>query len=134
VARPSNSHPTELELEILKILWSEGPLPVSAVREALASGPTKRRCAHTTVITMLNIMVDKGYAKRAQQGGKIYVYDAVAKEKLIKGRMLTDLIDRVFNGSAADLMLNVLEKRDLDEEELRRIRQLINIKAKEAPK
>ena len=130
--RPSKSYPTELELEILKIHWSEGPLPVSAVRSALAEGPAKRRCAHTSVITTLNTMVGKGYLNRRAQG-KAYVYAAQAQEKTTKKRMLADLMHRAFDGSASALVLNLIETGGLDENELKRIRQAID-KSKESSK
>lgn len=130
--RPSKSYPTELELEILKILWSAGPLPVSAVRSALATGPAKRRCAHTSVITTLNTMVEKGYLTRRAEGSA-YIFAAQAKEKSTKKRMLADLMHRAFDGSAAALVLSLIETGGLDENELKRIRQAID-KSKESSK
>jgi|SRR6185295_6332647 len=128
--RPRKSHPTELELEILKILWQQGPLAVSAVRLALEQGPAQRRCAHTSVITTLNIMVDKGYLARSEEG-KAYVYEARAGEMATKRGMLRDLVRRAFDGSAEALLVNLLETGDIDDDELRRIRQVISRKAKE---
>ena len=125
--RPASKHPTELELEILKILWREGPLPVRAVREALAPG---RERAYTSVMTVMNIMVDKGYLSRRKDGAS-YVYRARIGEQATTGRMLSDLVDRAFGGSTAAVMLNLLETSDLDEAELREIRTLLRRKAEE---
>ena len=63
MARPGSEHPTELELEILKVLWSESPLPVREVRQPLQS-TSGRVLAHSSVITMLNIMFRKGFVRR----------------------------------------------------------------------
>lgn len=127
MARPRSPYPTELELEILKVLWRQGPGSVREVREALASS---RELAHTSVMTIMSIMTQKGYLKRTKQAGR-FVYRPNVSEKSTAGRMLRDIVRRAFGGSAAAVMLNLLETADLDEEELKAIRALINRKAKE---
>jgi len=122
MARPASKHPTELELEILKIIWREGPLPVSKVRDELAGF---RDLAVTSVTTVMNIMVRKGYLKKTKEGGT-YVYAARVKEAATARRMLKDVVDRVFDGSAAAVVAGLLETGDLDEAELRRIQDLID--------
>ncbi len=64
MARPSSEHPTELELQILKVLWDSEPMTVREVRDALEE--TGRDLAHTTVITMLGTMVDKGQIEKLE--------------------------------------------------------------------
>ena len=59
MARPRSTHPTELELGILKILWQAGPRTVEEVRETLAVGDRARELTHSSVITVMNIMVKK---------------------------------------------------------------------------
>ena len=122
--RPASRHPTELELEILKILWEQGPLPTRDIRDALASGKAARDLAHTSVITILNIMVDKGYLDRTKSGGA-YTFSPLVKREDVSGGMLDDLVERVFSGSAASLLLSLLERADLDDEEIRRLRAMI---------
>ena len=125
--RHPSSHPTELELEILKILWRDGPQSVRDVRDALEPF---RDLAYTSVMTMMNIMRDKGYLKRTKQGG-CYVYrPCVTRESTLQG-MLGDMVERVFDGSAASLMVNLLETEDIDPDELKELRKRINRKAKE---
>jgi len=127
MARPASRHPTELELEILKILWGSGPLSARSVREALVGF---RDLAHTSVLTIMNIMVEKGYlSRRKQRAG--YVYRPRVSEKATTRRMLSDLVDRAFRGSAAQVMVNLLELGDLDEAEIKRIRQLLKRKSGE---
>lgn len=130
MARPVSRHPTELELEILKILWERGPLPTREVRAALATGEADRDLAHTSVVTILNIMVKKGYLRRTKSGAA-YTFHPLVERDGVSQTMLDDLVDRVFDGSAAHLMLNLLERTDLEADEIRRLRQLITRKAKE---
>ena len=131
--RPASRHPTELELEILKVLWERGPLPTRDIRDAFARGEAARDLAHTSVITMLNIMVDKGYLDRTKSGGA-YTFSPLVKREEVSGSMLDDLVDRVFSGSAASLMLGLLERTDLDDDEIRQLRALIRRKGAEKSK
>jgi predicted transcriptional regulator len=124
MVRPPSEYPTELELEILKILWKKGPLAVREVREELAEGPAQRPLAHTSVITMLNIMVRKRYLRRTRQG-KAYIFQPRVREEDVTRGMLHDLVDRLFEGSAAAAMLKLLETSDIDQQELEKLRQLI---------
>lgn len=127
MARPASKHPTELELRILKILWGHGPAPVRFVRDELQ--PT-RKLAYTSVMTIMNIMVDKGYLTRNKEGPS-YVYHPRVSEKDTTRRMLKDLVNRAFDGSAVAVMVNLLESGDVDEAELRRIREIVDRKSGE---
>jgi predicted transcriptional regulator len=128
MARPGSEHPTELELEILKVLWNESPLPVREVRERLQSAG--RTLAHSSVITMLNIMFRKGLVRR-QKLGKSFLFSPKLQKQAIAGGIVEDVLSRVFEGSASALVLNLLETADLDADELAEIRKLIAKKAKE---
>ena len=127
MARPSSRHPTELELEILKVIWRDGPVSGRQVHDVLAD---TRQLAYTSVLTIMNIMVKKGYLQRTKPGGA-YVYRARITEQTTVRRMLGDLVDRAFAGSAATVMLHLLETADMEPEELKAVRQLINRKVKE---
>lgn len=122
MARPSSKHPTELELEILKIIWREGPLAVREVRDLLAE---KRDLAYTSVMTIMNIMTRKGYLKRTKQG-RGFTYEAKISKQATSRGMLSDVVNRVFGGSAMAAMLNLLETNDLDDRELEELRTLID--------
>lgn len=128
MARPASEHPTELELSILKVLWQEAPKTVDDVREALAVAG--RALTHSTVITIMNIMVRKGYLQRAKKG-RAFEFTPVLQEDSVGQSMVQDLLSRVFDGSAHSLVLQLLETADVDSTELRAIRQLINRKVKE---
>ncbi len=127
MARRSSRYPTELELEVLKVIWRDGRSTVRQVREALTDF---RKLAHNSVMTIMTIMVEKGYLTRKRKG-KSYVYSPRVTEQETTGGMLGDLVDRVFRGSAVAAMLNLLETSDIDAEELKRLRALIGRKAKE---
>ena len=130
MARPASQHPTDFELEILKVLWRDGPNPVRHVREALAAAG--RDLAYTSVMTVMNIMADKGYVRRNKnpRDGGGYVYHPLVKEQATTGRMLRDLVYRAFDGSAAAAMVNLLQSAEVTDEELKQLRELIRRKAK----
>lgn len=124
MTRKSSRHPTELELEILKVLWDHGPMRVREVRDALAE---VRGLAYTSVMTVMNIMTDKGFLKRTKSGNS-FVYRAAIKRKSTSRKMLGDLVDRLYEGSAASALLQLLETADLDEAEREQIRAIIQQK------
>lgn len=130
MARPESEHPTELELEILKVLWEESPLLVRDVRTRLKE-TANRPLAHSSVITMLNIMHRKGFLKRRKEGKSFWFSPAIEKAGIM-GRMTGDLISRLFNGSPAAMVLNLLETADVDAEELAEIRKFVARKTKES--
>jgi predicted transcriptional regulator len=123
MARTASEHPTELELRILKILWEKSPRRVREIRQALADDG--HAIAHTSVITMLNIMVDKRYLKRKQVKNAFYFEPRVSRDD-VSQRLLGDVVDRVFDGSATAVMLNLLQTSDIDPDELKELRRLIN--------
>jgi len=127
MARRPSRHPTELELEILKISWRQGPATVRQVRDQLNK---LRPLAYTSVMTVMNIMVKKGYLQRSKQGVS-YVYRSRISRQTSTRRMLSDLVDRVFDGSASAVMLNLLETADIDQSDLQELHELINRRAKE---
>jgi predicted transcriptional regulator len=130
MARPPSQYPTGLELEILKILWRDGESPVRHVRDALAP---LRDLAYTSVMTTMSIMKRKGYLKRRRDGKSFYYSPLVTEEETSRG-MLSDLVERVFDGSARALMVNLLEAEGIAGGEIEELRALINEKAREAAK
>ena len=129
MARQGSEHPTELELEILKVLWDDSPLLVREVRARLKA-KADRPLAHSSVITMLNIMHRKGFVRR-KKVGKSFLFSPKLMKQTVAGGIMGDLLSRVFDGSASALVLNLLETTDLDSDELAELRKLITRKAKE---
>lgn len=122
MARPRQPHPTPAELEVLQIVWDRGP---STVRDVLDVLNRTRRRAYTSVMTLMNVMVDKGQLSRRSQG-RAHVYAARACRKATLGRMVDDLVDRAFEGSAGALVSRMLDRKDLTPGELDEIRRLID--------
>ena len=123
--RPPSEHPTELEHQILKILWDESPLPVRDIRRRLAE--QGRELAHTSVITTLNIMVRKKSLQRTRHKNAFLFEPRISREDVSR-RMLGDLVDRVFDGSAAAVVLSLFERSDIDPDELKELRSIIRRK------
>lgn len=128
MARTASVHPTELELLLLKVLWERAPLPVREIRQALADDG--RDLAHTTVITTLNVMVRKKYLKRTRAGKACLFEPRVTRERVSKG-MLGDLLQRVFDGSAAAVVLSLFDAAEVKPDELKELRKIIDRKSKE---
>ena len=128
MARPGKPHPTDLEFAILKVLWQKAPQTVEAVREALAAAG--RELAHSSVITIMNIMVRKKYLQRKKRG-RAFEYEPLVDGQAVNRRMLSDIVNRVFDGSAAAVLVELLNTSDVSEDELTEIRRLINRKARE---
>lgn len=129
MTRRTSGKPTELELLILKVLWDdESPQPVREIRSRLAENG--RVLAHTSVITMLNTMFDKKFLNRKRQGNAFLFSPKVTRDE-VSQRMLGDVVERVFDGSAASLMLSLLDCSEIDADEVKELRRLFNRKIKE---
>jgi predicted transcriptional regulator len=115
---------TSQELEIMKIVWKSGASTVRGVYEDLLD---RRKIAYTTVMTMMNILEQKGYLKKTQKD-RAYVYQATRPQKQVIRGMVREFVDRVFNGSAEPLLLHLVEDRRLSEDDLDEIRRLMREK------
>jgi BlaI family transcriptional regulator, penicillinase repressor len=115
---------TAQELEIMKIVWRAGASTVRGVYEDLLE---RRKIAYTTVMTMMNILEQKGYLKKTQKD-RAYVYQATRPQKQVIRGMVREFVDRVFNGSAEPLLLHLVEDRRLSENDLDEIRRLMREK------
>ena len=126
MARPAADQPTELELRFLKILWEKSP---QLVRDCLAiSG---RDIAHTSVITTLNTMVKKRLIAR-KKDGKAFLFAPRVTREQVSQSVLCDVVNRVFDGSAKAVLLGVFEQSDINLNELKELRKLIDQRMKEA--
>jgi BlaI family penicillinase repressor len=121
MARPGSKHPTEGELTILKVLWDQGPTRLSAICESLS---VNRKTAPSTVATMLKIMKNKGLVKRVASDRGV-VWQAELSQEKAGGGMLQSLMSRLFDGSASNLVMHLLERGDLSQTEQDEIRGLL---------
>ena len=118
--RPRKLTLTEQELEIMKIVWELDRATVRAVYETILN---RRHIAYTTVMTMLKILEGKGYLKKTQED-RAYVYrPSEPKQNVIRG-MVSDFVNRVFNGSAEPLLVHLVAEEGLTEKELAEIAKL----------
>jgi predicted transcriptional regulator len=129
MARPASKYPTELELRILKVLWQQSPRLAREVQKALAD--EGRELAKTTVITTLNTMVEKKYLGRKRRGNT-YLFSPRISEEEVSERVLGDVLDRVFDGSTAAVLLKLFDVKNIDDGELKELRRIINRKLKES--
>ena len=112
--------PTEAELGILQVLWSRGPSTVRDVAAALG-----RNDAYTTVLKLLQIMTEKGLVTR-DEASRTHVYAASFSQEHTQQQIVTDLLDRVFAGSAATLVLRALSSRKASRDDLAEIQKLLD--------
>lgn len=122
MARPGSEHPTPSELEILQILWDRGT--PATVRDVLETLNEKKQRAYTSVMSLLNVMTDKGFLERTPQGRAFLYVPAQPREETLAG-MVGDLLDRAFAGSANALVTHLLAEAQPSERELDEIHKLI---------
>ena len=118
----SSAIPSPSELEILHILWRKGP---QTVRQVYAALERKRDIGYTTVLKTMQVMAEKDLLTR-DESERSHIYAAAVPEKSIKRRLVSDLLDRVFDGSAASLVLQALSTKRASPEDIRKIRKLLN--------
>ncbi len=116
---------TKLELEIMKVVWELGRATSREVYEALQK---TRPLAYTTINTMLKILEQKQFLRKWQEE-RAYVYEPTQPKELVLRSMIDDFVQRVFNGAAAPLLVQLVRDRGLSEKELREIIRM----AKEEP-
>ncbi|MBC8874227.1 MAG: BlaI/MecI/CopY family transcriptional regulator [Planctomycetes bacterium] len=126
MARPRSESPTPAELEILQIIWERGPCTVGEAMELLDHDPPR---AYTSVMSLMSVMSDKGLLERTPRG-RAFVYAAKAPRDRTLKRMVGDLLERAFNGSASALVTNLLDGANPSDEELDEIRDIIATRAK----
>jgi len=111
---------TDRELDIMNVLWQHGPATVAEVRARLDDD-----LAYTTVQTMLRILEQKGHVSHTEEG-KAHRFAARVAEKSARRTALARVVDRVFGGSAELLLTQLVADRNLSEEELKRLRALMD--------
>lgn len=122
MSRPQSSQPTEVELQILRVLWDAGAAAVRDIHLALSA---EKDTNYSTTVKMLSVMLDKGLVKR-DESVRPHVYRPVAAQKTTQQRMLRDLMQKAFDGSAGSLVLQALSSKKASKEELAEIRRLLD--------
>jgi len=120
--KPTPQKPTASELEILRVLWSRGPSTVREVYEALNE---KRSLGYTSVLKFLQIMTTKGTVRR-NESQRAHVYEACLPAEQTKRQIAGDMLQRVFEGSASQMMMHALAGRKASPEEIEELRKLVD--------
>ena len=113
--------PTETELEILNILWQEGPSSVRIVNEKMNE---QKEVGYTTTLKLMQLMAQKGLVKR-DESKRTHIYNAAVKAKDLQQTMVNKLMNAVFSGSAGQLALSALGNGKASKQELDEIKALI---------
>jgi BlaI family penicillinase repressor len=114
--------PTASELEILRVLWGRGP---STVREVLESLQGPKNPGYTGVLKLLQIMIAKGTVRR-NETNRAHVYEAFRPAGQTKRQLAADVLHRVFEGSASQLMLHALAGHSTSPEEIEELRRILD--------
>ena len=109
----------------MKVIWDRGE---ATVRDVVAARSEQRQIAYTTVMTMMNILEQKGHLKK-RHVDRAFVYKPAHARDQVIGSMVREFVDRVFNGSAAPLLVHLVDDKKLTEKELNEIREIVRRKA-----
>ena len=113
--------PTAAELEILQLLWIQGPRSVRELNDDLNK---IKPVGYTTTLKFLQIMAEKGFVTRIKDG-RNHIYTAAVEQRIAQQQLLDNLLNGVFGGSAKKLVMQALGNHDASKEELAEIRKYI---------
>ncbi len=118
----SVKRPTAGELAILRVLWDRGPSTVRVVHEALGGDA---RSGYTTTLKLMQIMAEKGLVRR-KENGQSHIYYPAGSADQTQRRLVVEVMDKVFGGSARKLILHALSAGKMSDEEIREIKKLLD--------
>ncbi len=113
--------PTDSELEILQVLWENGPSSVRFVNDQLGE---RKEVGYTTTLKLLQIMHEKGLVVR-NTDARSHIYEAAVQRDVTQRNLLGTFVDNVFSGSAMNLVMQALGNHKASREELDQIKALI---------
>jgi BlaI family transcriptional regulator, penicillinase repressor len=122
MTRSKSNRPTDGELEILRIIWTNGP---STVRNVFNTLSEIRRTGYTTVLKLMQIMTEKGHLD-VDKSVRPQIYSPVESRGKTQKHLVADLLDRAFGGAPGSLVLQALSASEVTAEEREAIRQLLN--------
>jgi BlaI family transcriptional regulator, penicillinase repressor len=117
-----SSKPTESEMEILQILWEEGPSTVREVHEILSD---TKESGYTTTLKLMQIMYDKGLLTRNDES-KTHIYSALVKKESVQKQAVGNMIKGLFKGSSAKLVMHALGNHRASREEISEIKKYLD--------
>lgn len=113
--------PTDSEIEILRIIWDNGPSSVRYINDALNR---KKKVGYTTTLKLMQIMLEKGLLEREEKG-RLHIYRPSFREEETKKLLLDRFVETAFGGSAMQLVMQALGKHKTSPEELKELKELI---------
>ncbi|MDX6692595.1 MAG: hypothetical protein QOF02_198 [Blastocatellia bacterium] len=116
--------PTDAELAILQMLWQNGPSSVRQVLKALNQN-REVEAGYTTVLKMMQIMTEKGLVER-DESQRPQIYRARLPQEQTQRQLLSHLLERAFDGSAKQLVMQALSAKEITDEELAHVEQLLD--------
>jgi len=122
MAQANRPRPTDAELEILRVLWKQGPSTVRDVYEELKKA---KPVGYTTVLKFMQIMAEKGLVLRNEEQ-RTHVYEATAPQESTQRQLVNDLLDRAFGGSAMQLVMQALSAKRATPAEIEEIRRMLD--------
>lgn len=122
MARPKARELTERELDVMHVFWSRGESTIADVRDALAKAG--RDLAHTTVATLVRILCEKGFLAQTNDE-RPFVYKPLRSHDEVSRSLVGDLIERVFRGSREQLLVTLIEQKQLSAEERAALEQIL---------
>ena len=118
----AKGRPSDLELQVLSVLWRSGP---STVRQVLEKIPDQKKRSYTTILTVLQLMEGKKFVTHTSEG-RAHVYRHAVSRKQVLGPLLRNMVTRVFGGNATEAFQHLLTEADVSDEELGEIRELLD--------
>ena len=122
MVRPSSTQPTDVELQILRILWELGPCPVREIHARLSA---EKGTNYSTTVKMLSVMLEKGLVKRDEAAAP-HIYRPTMTRAAAGKRFVRELVDKVYDGAAMSLVLHALKSASASPEELAEVRRLLD--------
>jgi predicted transcriptional regulator len=120
------SQPSNLEMQVLSILWAKGPMGARQVLEEL---PDKKERAYTTVLSVMQVMEKKGLLRHETEGNR-HIYSPTVKKSEVLGSFLKGLVSNLFGGSAANAMQHLLQTTPVSGEEIQEMQAVLDAHAK----
>jgi BlaI family transcriptional regulator, penicillinase repressor len=114
--------PTKAEMDVLQILWQNGPSTVRFVHDKL--NEQKDAVIYTTTLKLMQMMKEKGLVDRDESSMK-HIYSPALQEDAVKGNLVDRIVDSIFNGSASNLIIALLGNDKTSDEELEKMKELL---------
>lgn len=122
MAKKALPQPTDVELQILQVLWEIAPATVRQVHEFLSE---TKQTDYATTVKMLRIMLEKGLVTRDDSVRPLVYQAAITQEKAQKS-MLGDFVDKLYEGSAKTMVMHALSRKKASREDIAEIRRLLD--------